>query len=103
MTYMNHITYKIHTIKLIFEAYKKKLKKFFLHFFFLYIKITNNDYQKHKERLRKEAREKYQNLSDEEKDKRQKRTQERYQILLKKKQKKTESNNNFSEEQKKLL
>ena len=51
--------------------------------------MTNNDYQKHKERLRKEAREKYQNLSEEEKDKRQKRTRERYQILLKKKKKKT--------------
>ena len=51
--------------------------------------MTNNDYQKHKERLRKKAREKYQNLSEEEKDKRQKRTRERYQILLKKKKKKT--------------
>ena len=29
-------------------------------------------YQKHKEKLRKEARKKYQNLSEEEKDKRQK-------------------------------
>ena len=31
-----------------------------------------NKYQKHKERLLKEARERYQNLSEEEKDKRQK-------------------------------
>ena len=34
--------------------------------------MTNNYYQKHKERLRKKARKKYQNLSEEEKDKRQK-------------------------------
>ena len=32
--------------------------------------MTNNYYQKHKERRRKEAREKYQNLSEEEKDER---------------------------------
>ena len=32
--------------------------------------MTNNYYQKHKERLGKEARERYQNLSDKEKDKR---------------------------------
>ena len=31
--------------------------------------MTNNYYQKHKERLRQEARERYQNLSEEEKDK----------------------------------
>ena len=47
------------------------MKNIFINFF-LYIKITNNYYQKHKERLRKEAREKYQNLSEEEKGKRQK-------------------------------
>ena len=49
MTYMNHITYKIHTIKLIFEAYKKKLKKFFLHFFF-------SLYKNYKQRLSKTQR-----------------------------------------------
>ena len=32
--------------------------------------MTNNYYQKHKEELRKEARERYQNLSEEEKQKR---------------------------------
>ena len=32
--------------------------------------MANNYYQKHKERLRKEARKKSQNLSEEEKDKR---------------------------------
>ena len=31
--------------------------------------MTNNYYQKQKERLRKEARKRYQNLSEEEKDK----------------------------------
>ena len=31
--------------------------------------MTNNYYQKQKERLRKEARRRYQNLSEEEKDK----------------------------------
>ena len=45
--------------------------------------MTNKYYQKHKERLRKEAHEKYQNISEEEKDKRQIRVQERYQNLPK--------------------
>lgn len=39
---------------------------------FLYIKIGNNYYKKHKERLQIEEREKYQNLFEKEKDKRQK-------------------------------
>ena len=34
--------------------------------------MVNNYYQKHKEKLRKEAREKYENLSEEEKEKRRK-------------------------------
>ena len=56
------------------------MKNIFINFF-LYIKITNNYYQKHKERLRKEAREKYQNLSEEEKGKSQKEAREGYQNL----------------------
>ena len=36
--------------------------------------MTNNDYQKHKDRLRKEASKKYQNLSEEEKGKRRNKT-----------------------------
>ena len=36
----------------------------------VYLKILNNYYQKHKERLRKEARERCQNLSGKEKEKR---------------------------------
>ena len=47
-----HITYVTHILKLIFELYKKV---FFI-IFFLYIKVANNYYQKHKERLEKEAR-----------------------------------------------
>ena len=42
--------------------------------------MVNNYYQKHKERLRKEARDRYQNPSDEEKEK-------RYQYYLERKQK----------------
>ena len=37
----------------------------------VYIKMVNKSYQKHKEKLRKKARERYLNLSQEEKDKRQ--------------------------------
>ena len=42
-------------------------------------------YQKQKERLQKEARERYQNLSEEVKDKRQKKARERYQHLIEEK------------------
>ena len=47
--------------------------------FFVYVKMVNKCYQKHNERLWKEAHERYQNLSEEEKDKRRKKTRERYQ------------------------
>ena len=40
--------------------------------------MTNTYYQNPRGRFRKEARETYQNLSEEEKDKRRKKTQERY-------------------------
>ena len=40
--------------------------------------MVNCYYQKHKERLRKKARERYQNLSEEEKDKIRKKARERY-------------------------
>ena len=50
-------------------------------FFFLYIKMVNTYYQKNKEKLQKEARERYQNLSEEEKNKKRKYTRERYQYL----------------------
>ena len=38
--------------------------------------MVNKYYQKHKEKLQKEAREKYQNLSDEENNKRRKKVQD---------------------------
>ena len=47
----------------------KKIQKYFFNLFFIYIKMTNNYHQKNKEMLQKEARERYQNLSEEEKDK----------------------------------
>ena len=41
--------------------------------------MVNKYYQKQREKLQKEARERYQNLSEEKKDKRQKKARERYQ------------------------
>ena len=41
--------------------------------------MVNNFYQKCKQSLQKEARERYQNLSEEEKDKRPKKAREKYQ------------------------
>ena len=55
------------------------------------MKITNNYCQKHKERLRKKAREKYQNLSEVERDIRQKKVRERYQSFTEE-----ENEQNFS-------
>ena len=45
--------------------------------------MVNKYYQKHKERLRKEVRERYQNLSEEEKDKKRRKVRERYQNFTK--------------------
>ena len=50
----------------------------FLIIFFLYVKKSNKYYQKHTGKLRKEVRERYQNPSEEEKYKKQKRFRERY-------------------------
>ena len=44
--------------------------------------MSNKYYQKHKEKLRKEAREIYQNLSEEEKNKGEKRAKKGIKILL---------------------
>ena len=54
------------------------------------MEVTNEYYQKHKERIQKEPRERYQNLSEEEKDKkgRWKKIQESYQILTKEEEEK---------------
>ena len=42
--------------------------------------MTTNYYQRHKEKLRKKSREKYQNLSEEEKDKSRKKPEKDIQI-----------------------
>ena len=65
---------------IIFKAYKKYLQNTF-YIFFLYIKMTNNYYQKHKEDLWKEAREIHQKLSEEKKIKKRKEADEKYQNL----------------------
>ena len=77
-------------------------------YFFLYITIVNHCYQKQKERLWKEAHEKYQNLSEEEINKKLKKAWEKYQNLTdEEKEKKLhyhlERNKNLSEEQRKKL
>ena len=56
--------HKLNELKLNFKAYEKTNKTFFK-FFFLYMKMTNKYYEKHKEKLQKEAREIYQNVSEE--------------------------------------
>ena len=50
--------------------------------------MVNKYYQKVKEKLQKEARKRYQNLSEEKKDKIQKRLEKGIKILLKKKRRK---------------
>ena len=64
--------------------------------------MKNKYYQKHKERLRKEARDKYQNLSEEENEKRQKKATESYQNLTEQ-EKEKRRNKNLSEAQKQKL
>ena len=55
-------------VKFVFKAYKKIL--YFSTFFFLYLKMLTGFYQKNpKESLSKKACERYQNLSEEEKEK----------------------------------
>ena len=49
--------------------YSEKTDKNTFLYFFLYIKMTSNYYQKHKEKLWKEACRRYQNLSEEGKEK----------------------------------
>ena len=56
--------------------------------FFLYVKMVNKHYQKHKERLWKEAQERYENLSKEEKTKGEKKLEKDIKLSLKKKKKK---------------
>ena len=59
--------------------------------FFLFVKIANNYYQKHKEKLQKEAGKTYQNLSEEGKEKDEKRPKKDMKISLKNKKKKSVS------------
>ena len=62
-----------------------KRRTFFI-IFFPHIQVKSNYYQKHNERFPKEVRERYQNLSEEEKGNRQKKRLEKdIKILLKKK------------------
>ena len=62
--------------------------------------MVNKYYQKHKERLQKEARERYQNLSEEEKDKRRKKTRVRYQNFI---EEEKEKRRQYYQERKKKL
>ena len=63
--------------------------------------MTNNYYEKHKEKLRKEASGRYQNLSEEKKTKGLKKLDKGIKMQLKKKKKKR--NKNLYEEKKKKL
>ena len=92
MTHIIYITHIIHLTymkKLIFKAYKKTDKIFFK-MFFLYIKMSNNYYQKSKERLPKKARERYQNLSEKEKSKSANLLMSGIEVFLKKKKKRSD-------------
>ena len=81
-THITYIIYVTHIIKLIFKAYKKTDKYFFM-IFSLYIKTLTGYCQKNnnKESLSKKACETYQNLSEEEKDKKCQYACERYRNL----------------------
>ena len=75
--------------------------------FFLYIKITNNYYQKHKENLQEETHKRYQNISAEEKEKNEKNPKKISKFYWRRREKKRryhrECNKNFSEEQKQKI
>ena len=77
----------------------------FLIFFYTSIKMVNKSYQKNIEKLWKEARERYQNISEGEKEKRWKKAQDRYKNLSKEEKEKNhqyhcDQNKNLSEEEK---
>ena len=74
----------------------------------MYVKMVNKYYQKHKERLRKEAREKYESLPQEEKYKRSKKACETYESFTEGEKEKRclyyqERNQKLPEYRKKLL
>ena len=57
-------------------------KKLFYQFFiYIFIKLTTNYYQKQNEKVEKEAYKRYQNLSEEEKDKKWKKAREKYENI----------------------
>ena len=68
---------------------------FFEKLFFYIWKLQNNYYQRHKEKLQKEACERYQNLSDKEKNKRQNTAWDRYQKKKKKKRNRKKASVSF--------
>ena len=77
--HINYIFY-IHSSYYIHNSFFKRLcftafKNMFIIFFCIYKKKLINYYQKPKERLRKEARLRYQNLSEREKEKDEKRSE----------------------------
>ena len=81
ISYITRIIYITHIVKLIFKAYKKTDKTFFYNLFVLHIKMLTGYYQKNKKGLPKKARERHQNLSEEEKNKNRQYARERYKNL----------------------
>ena len=90
---------KILMKKILMKKTKKiliQLLKNFYNFLHTYIKMVNKYYQKKKEKLRKEARERYQNFSEEEKEKRRKKAWDRCKNLSEEeKEKKVEYMRNY--------
>ena len=74
-------------------------------FFYTYIEMVNKYYQKNKEKLQREARERYQYLCEEEKEKRQKKARDRCKNLSEEEKEKKcqyhrDRTKNLSEEEK---
>ena len=80
MTYITNINHNFFKVLKCLKCISDQI--FFSKFFSLYIKMPTGYYQKNKERLQKEACERYQNLLKEEKKKKQKYSCERYQNLF---------------------
>ena len=64
--------------------------------------MVNKYYQKHEERLQKEVRERYQNLSEEQKDKKRRKVRERYQNFTKEVKEKEKRHQYYQEHEKEL-
>ena len=94
-----HITYLTHILSLIFKAYKKLIK-----FFFQYVKMTNNYYQKQKERSTWKISTSFQSREIQKAKKSPRKISNFYwKKKSKKRQYHCKCNNNFSEEQKQKL